>query len=52
MHPGGEKIATPPPTPEHAKPEYSRNLLLEDEVIKTYNVHLILPVLPLSFLPL
>jgi len=33
--PGGEKIATPPPTPEHhAKIEYSTNLVLEDEVIK------------------
>lgn len=52
VHPGGEKIATPPPTPEHSKPEYSRNLVLEDEVIKTYSVHLILPVLPLSLLPI
>jgi hypothetical protein len=30
---GGEaKISTPPPTPEHAKTEYSTNLVLEDEV--------------------
>ncbi|CAL8099332.1 unnamed protein product [Orchesella dallaii] len=35
--PGGEKIATPPPTPEHqhhSKIEYSTNLVLEDELEK------------------